>query len=406
MTRALAFLFRNWPLKLAAIVLASLLYAGLVLSQNVEIWPGSVPIEPRNLPTTAVLLTNLDSVMNIRYFAPVDVRVTSSTFTASVDLSGADPRGGPTFLPVRVEATDQRVTIIDFDPKTVRVELDPLITRTVPVQVDKGTVPAGLQVREPELSVTEVRVSGPASVVRLATAARARVLIQPSGLSVNQDVPLEAVDAVGNTLSPVSLEPDAVHVKILVGNQLQTKSLAVNPVVTGTPANGFEIVGVQVDPAIVTVEGDADALASLARVDTAPVSISGVSADRTTVVALALPDGVDALSASTIRVTVHLREVTATRDFSAGLVLSGARDDRTYTLSVDSVIVTLGGTVADLDRLSSQAFAATVGVGGLTPGPHVVPVQLNLPAGLSVVGISPPSVTVTVGAAPTISPSP
>ena len=34
MTRYLRFLIHNWPLKLAAIVLATLLYGGLVLSQT------------------------------------------------------------------------------------------------------------------------------------------------------------------------------------------------------------------------------------------------------------------------------------------------------------------------------------------------------------------------------------
>ena len=73
MTRALAFLVRNWPLKLAAAALATLLYAGLVLSQNAQTWPGSVPIQAVKLPASAVLLSNLGDVRDIRFFAPADV---------------------------------------------------------------------------------------------------------------------------------------------------------------------------------------------------------------------------------------------------------------------------------------------------------------------------------------------
>ena len=36
MTRAIGFVVHNWPLKLAAIGLATLLYGGLVVSQNTE----------------------------------------------------------------------------------------------------------------------------------------------------------------------------------------------------------------------------------------------------------------------------------------------------------------------------------------------------------------------------------
>ena len=45
MRRALDFLLRNWPLKLGAILLATVLYSGLVLAQNVRTWTGQVPVD-------------------------------------------------------------------------------------------------------------------------------------------------------------------------------------------------------------------------------------------------------------------------------------------------------------------------------------------------------------------------
>ena len=42
----LAFILRNWPLKLGAVFLATVLYAGLVLAQNTRTFPARVPIEP------------------------------------------------------------------------------------------------------------------------------------------------------------------------------------------------------------------------------------------------------------------------------------------------------------------------------------------------------------------------
>ena len=45
MTRVLGVLFHNWPLKLAAIGLATLLYGGLVLSQSTATLTGVVPVE-------------------------------------------------------------------------------------------------------------------------------------------------------------------------------------------------------------------------------------------------------------------------------------------------------------------------------------------------------------------------
>ena len=50
-----------------------------------------------------------------------------------------------------------------------------------------------------------------------------------------------------------------------------------------------------VDPPVTLVAGDADQLAELARVDTAPIPMTGVSSDETVRVGLALPTGVDAV---------------------------------------------------------------------------------------------------------------
>ena len=393
MRRAFQFVVRNWPLKLAAIILATFLYAGLVLSQSAQVWTGSVPIVPLKLPTSAVLLSNLPSVTSIRYFAPADVaeRINSSSFSATVDLSAAQAQ---TDNPIVIEKVT--VTATDYDPPSIVVRLDPLVSKTVPIAVDHGTVPPGLQLREPVLSADQATVSGPESVVRLVTTAEARVVVQPSGIDVDQTVDLVAVDARGEVQSPVDIEPSSVHVKISVGSGLQTKQLPVNPIVTGTPANGFEIDTVTVEPAIVSVEGDADALASLSRLDTQPVSISGAATDITRTVALDIPAGVDPLAEGDVTMKITLRPVAATRTYSAGIVLSGARDDRTYDLSTASILVTVGGTVEALDALDPRTLAVVVDVDGLGPGSHKVKPKLTLPADVNVVAMSPPEVTVTV----------
>ncbi len=402
--RLVARIIRNWPLKVGSIVLATFLYAGLVLSQNAQVWPGTIPIVKTNQPTSAVLLSNLGNVTNIRYFAPTEVadRLNGSSFTATVDLSTATPLAGTPFstVQVHVQAADPRVQVLDFDPQVVQVQLDPLISKSVPVKVDEGSPGIGLQPQNPILSTNSVTVSGPASVVSLATAAIARVVIQPSGLDVDQEVPLVAVDALNNVLSPVGIEPQTVRVQIRVGVQ-QTRTLPVNPKLGGVPNSGFQVGGVTVNPLAVTVQGDADALSSLTAVDTAPVDLSGATADLTRVVSLVLPAGMTTVGSSTVSVTVHLSPVSASQTFSAGILLSGARDDRLYSLSVDQLLVTLGGSPAALAGIQGQSFSVTVDVDGLAPGVHVLTPTVNLPASLTLIGLAPQTISVTVSIAPT-----
>jgi len=406
-TGPLRIVLHNWPLKVGAIALATLLYGGLILTERSRVFPGSVPIDGLNQPDDVVLLSDLGVVRQISYFTAdeQEVLLDASSFRATVDLANVDPTAGAVSLAVKVDAIDPRVSVLDWEPKRVNVQLDQVVRRTVPVVVDRGVVPEGLDIREAVLSASEVVVRGPESIVRRVARAEARVRIDPTGLDVNQEVELVPVDVTGVQLSPVDVEPAAVRVRIAVFTDRQTRSLPVNPIVTGTPAAGWEVEAITVTPLVVTVEGDADELAPLVALDTLAVSVAGASGDIEATVAFDLPDGVLPLGEETATVTVSLRQVAGTRTLQAGLALFGARSDRTYDPAVDRVLVTLGGPIADLDRIDAAALVATIDVSGLAPGTYELAVSIGLPTGVSLVGVAPDHVTITIGPAATPAPS-
>jgi YbbR domain-containing protein len=406
--RALAVVLRNWPLKLAAVVVAVLLYTAFVLAGNVRTYPGEIPIEPVNIPADAVLVEPLPSVRDIRYVAADDVVVSSDSFRATIDLSGAEPTPENPLVtaPVRVTPADPRIQVIGYTPQSVNVRMDPLESKTVPIRIETGTVPAGLSLGLTELSVDQATVTGPSSVVRTVVAAQGRVVIQPTAIDIDQDVPLEAIDSIGAAVAPVDIDPDAVHVTIPVISDAESKTLPVNAVLVGTPASGFQVVAVTVEPVAVSVSGDADALAVLDRVDTVPVSVAGAAQDVVDVAALDLPDGVTALGVSRVTVRATIAPLAETRTYAAGIVLQGAAEDRTYVLSTDRISVVLGGTAAALDALDPSSFTVFVDVAGLGPGEHDVPVRATLPADVSLVSASPAEVVVTVGTPASPSPVP
>jgi YbbR domain-containing protein len=400
MSRLARLLVHNWPLKLAAILLATLLYAGLVLSQSARTYRNAVPIEPANMAADLYVVSDLGAVTSIQYLAPEDLRIDASTFTATVDFGGVDPSGGPVSLPVRIAASDPRIQVLDFEPHRITVQVDRVTSRDVPVRVVIVSVPSGFELGDPTTDDTTVTVSGPQSVVSKVVEALARVTIDPSGIDVNRTVDLSPVDADGNPLSPVDVSPSSTRVRVPVFTDRRTRTLPVNPVVTGTPAAGFEVAAIVVDPLVVSVEGDANDLSGLDRADTQPVSISGASSDVVTSVGLNLPNGVEALGSGQVGVTIRLRPVTATRTFEAGLTLTGASPDREYALSTDRVLVTIGGSLADLDRLSNSALVLTLEVTGLGDGTHKLVPQANLTTGLTLISVSPSPVTVTISTPP------
>ena len=407
MRRIFLRLVHNWPLKLAAVGLATLLYGGLVASQSTRTLPNIVvEIQQDGQPADSFLLNSIDPVTEIRYFAPPDLRPLSSDFQASIDLGGIQPGSGPQRVPVRVISIDDRITVVGFQPSEVTVDLDRLGTRTVDVVVEHEQAPEGLELGEVTVDPARVEVFGPASVLDRVTAARASVVIQPSGIDVDQDIILVAIDELGEAVGQVELDPRAAHVTIPVFSDRERRTLPVNPVISGDPAAGFEIASVTVDPPTALVEGDADQLAQLIRVDTALISMTGVSSDRTVSVALALPTGVLAVGIDRISVSITLRPVTATRNFSAGVRFTGAGRGLSYDVDVDRLAVTIGGSEADLDRLSGVALVADLDVSGLLPGTETVPVTFQLPTGTTLVSVTPSTVVVTIsGTPPTATPS-
>ncbi|HEX7612339.1 MAG TPA: CdaR family protein, partial [Candidatus Limnocylindrales bacterium] len=253
--RVLRFIVRNWPLKIGAVLLAAILYTAMVVLQSTSAWPGAIAIDPVNQPTTGYLVrpNPMPMVTGIRYIAPSDVPISQSSFRATMDLSTVKPSESDTSLVrVNLEADDQRIQIIDYQPQQISVQLDLIVRKQVSVQVLEGNIPSGLQPGAPVLDVQTVDVSGAASYVRrVAYAQTVAVRIDASGLDVDQDVDLVARDASDVQVENVTLNPRTVHVQIQVGSQLRTETVPVKPVTTGTQAAGYNITSVDVKPSIV-----------------------------------------------------------------------------------------------------------------------------------------------------------
>jgi YbbR domain-containing protein len=298
---------------------------------------------------------------------------------------------------VDLVANDPRVQIMDYQPQQVRVTLDPLFTKQVSVRVTYGTPPAGLHPGTPIPSQTTVAVSGAASIVAKVAYAEAAVQIDASGLDVSQDPSLVARDLNNNIVDKVSFNPRQVNVKIQVVSQSRSETVPINPPTVGTPASGYYVASVDVQPPVVLVRGQADALARLAgKASTKAISISGATGDVTAQVDLDLPDGVTADLSTTVTVVVHLRSDPISRSVTIGVAPAGAHSNLVYTLSTPSVVVTLGGATASLNAFDTSTLVGTVFVGDLGVGVHTLSVSVSVPPGIKVVAINPAQITVTI----------
>ena len=407
MRRIADLLLRNWPLRLGAILLATVLYTGLVLGQNVRTWNGTLQVEAIRQPVNATLLADLPPVTVVRFRAPLDVFVSPRILTASVDLSAVVARpGGPAVeVPITVSALDSRVVIVGFEPDVVQVHLDPVTERELPVTVALGTVPDSVSVGPPQVEPASVTVRGASSRVDQVSEIVANVSIDASALNVDRDIELIAVDGNGNQVSNVEIDPERARVRIAVARELATVTLPVVPVLSGQPAFGYRISAITVEPLVVTVSGEASTVARLDSAPTLPISVDGRTTDLEASIGLALPEGVSVSGSDQVRVTLKIERDTGTRTVQLAVVLNGTTSDRIYAASATQVEVVLAGPIDLLAAIDPTALVAVADVSAITSGTQLVSLTVASPAGIDVAAIMPDQVTVTVSSAsPSASP--
>ncbi|MET0772989.1 MAG: CdaR family protein [Candidatus Limnocylindrales bacterium] len=410
MRRFVEALLSDWPLKLGALGLATALYIGLSLSQNVRTWPGQVPIEVLDPPRGAAVLDLPGSVSEIEYRAPLDAAVTlaNGSFLASIDLSDVVPTadGEPVAVPVRVIALDPRVQVVGYSPESVNVRVDTLVTRPVVITVDRGTVPTDLALGPPVVSPASAVLRGASSRVAGVQAVVARVAVDDSGLNIDQDVDLEAVDETGAVVPGVEVLPERAHVSIEVARELAYATLPVVPVVTGSPAPGYRLVAVAAVPTTLTVSGESSAVTRLTSVPTQPLDITGLTDSLEASIDADLPPDVSLVGEGTVQVQVTIEPQVGSRTWQVGVRIAGARPAREYALSASTVQVTFGGPAPVLESLDGATIVAAVEVGDLSVGRHEVNVTVTPIEGLDLLEVAPAVIRVDVSRGSAGSPPP
>ncbi len=392
--------FSNWPLKLTALGLAIVLYAGLAISKSTRSWTGPVPIEVLNAPSGGALLDDPGAIDRIEYRAPDDIaaQISSDSFRASIDLSSVQPRVGVATVevPVQVFPVDPRVHIVGYEPTGVVVRVDEVVTRVMPVQVDHGPLPEGIQLGPVDVGPNRASVSGASSRLQNVRSVEGHFVVDASGINIDEDVTVEAIDDVGAIVPGIDVEPSTVRVQADVARQLAYATLPVVPQLIGEPARGSRVDNVSVVPATATVSGESAAVRQLEFIATEPVDISGQSVELMQEARLVLPDEVTSTGEDVVRVLVTFTASVGSRMFEVGTVLVGAQPDFSYRLDESSVSVVISGPVSELDELAIDELSVEVPVDGLPVGDNDVMPNIRTPRGTSVVRTTPETVRVTV----------
>lgn len=260
--RAVRSVLHNWPMKLAALALALILYAR-VKTQNSQQHEFPVPVDVV-LPASRRLVTPVPPVQ-VRVSARGSDLLTMRSLPTIVTHQIPDTFSGAEWL-IRLQPADVpipaglAITVLDVSPREIRVALSPVAVKTVRVSLRIRVVPESsltLSVA-PQVAPPEVRLIG----AEAALAAIESVTTVPVEIRGTAGPFLHAAAIDTMLLGGVRVDPARVTVTGEVGALLE-RSIDGVPVESGAGS----LTGISVLPSrvLVTVRGPAPRVRALTR---------------------------------------------------------------------------------------------------------------------------------------------
>lgn len=409
-------LSENWRTFVWALVLSVSVWIAAVTAADPDderLYANPIPIEIVGQNPGLVILGDIPREVEVTLRAPRSVwnelDAQDKPIRAIVDLSGLS--AGEHSVSVQVQVSERPVRIVSASPASFNVTLEPLETRTYPINVTLNGQPAiGYQAGEVVISPNDVVISGAKSIVDRVN--RARVVINLAGTreSVNQTLDIQVLDDNNQPLKGLSVNPASVRVTLPVAQQGGYRDVAVKVVIQGQVANGYLLTKLSVFPPIVTVYSTSPTLVNdiPGIIETQPLELRGASEDISTRLALILPQGVSVVGEQNVQVQVGIDPIQSNLTLSKiNVEVVGLAEGLTATASPAEVDVILSGPAPLLDTLLLQDIRVIVDVTGLAPGTYQLTPSVDiLVSDVVVESILPNTVEVVIIATGTPTPGP
>lgn len=328
-------------------------------------------------------------------------------FTAYINLAGLEP--GVHDVDVDVDVVDPRVTVVSIQRPALRVQLDQVVNKDVPVRIDiVDTTAFGYDWQAPLVDPLTVTVTGPETQVSQVTTARAEVSLGNAKSQVERNQTVALINAEGQAVPRVAAAPNIVHVVIPVEQWPGRKEVAVRVKLDGQPAVGYRLNAVRVNPSTVVLLGNADVLTQVPGfVETESVSLDGATGELQRRVQVTVPQGVTVLEGTSVDVTVSITAIEGGTTVQQRPVIQGLGQGLTATVALDTVDVILSGPLPSLEALGPDDVFVLVDLTGLLPGNHIVTPRVVVPTGIRAAGVIPETIEVVISAIPvaTLEPS-
>lgn len=402
---------------LLAMVLAIAVWVSAVSARDpneVRAYPRPVPIEIVGQDPSLIITNEIPSNMSLTLRAPRSVWEALATqdnaVRAILDLSGLT--AGEHTVRIQTQVAIRPAQIVLENPRTVTVQLESIVSRTLPLTLSlTGQPAAGYQAGEATMDAQEVVISGPESIVL--EARRARLTVNLDGVResiTDQPVTIQIINSRNEVLRGLTVNPETVMISVPISQQGGFRDVAVKVVVRGQQAPGYRLENISVFPPVITVFSTDPALVSSLPgvVETQPLDLQDAKEDISTRLSLDLPDNVILIGAQTVQVQVSITPIqTSLTLLNQPINVTGLSEGLAVQIFPQTVDVILSGPVPVLETLASQDVVVTVNVTGLGVGTYQLRPDVDPSIGnVLIESILPGTVEVIISVPGTATPTP
>lgn len=317
----------------------------------------------------------------------------ASDFEAYADMKEMDITLGLIPIDVATIKHGNKIEEISSKTKNLKVAIEDFATKQFPITSQVvGEASEGHAVGDVAITPNVIKVSGPASAIEKISKVIVKVDVDGLSDNFNQRLTPIYLDQFGNELSLAGVSNNCPEVDVAV-SMVKTREIPIKCTATGTPASGYNFVGMEISPATIKLKGNADALSKITEINLPanliniqgatesvqksvniteylPKGLELVNPEEKNVIVSALIEGVvkKTISVSTTKIKIN--------NLTMGLAVAHTKD----IISVD-----VSGGTEIMAVLSDSNITAEIDLGDYTiPGRYTVPVKIMAPSGVTI----------------------
>lgn len=217
--------------------------------------------------------------------------------------------------------------------------------------------------------------------------------------------PIVQIIRLGDALDvdPLEIDPKPLDIFVQLDSN-SSKMISISPDISGSVANGYELVSKTVMPSQVLIEGPSSIVDKMSSILTERIDLGGRNSDFTKIVKLVKTnDAITINGSNNAEFQARIKSISIVNDFEESPIgIKNLKEGFTATLSHKTAHIRLQGPMNDIEHIASEADAGTEHIAFVdcrelqSAGTYTLPLKINIPDSVETLSLDPESIQVEI----------